>query len=595
MQQFRKAMRGPVGQIALALIVIPFVITGFYGYFQSTGSSSDTVAKVNGNPVSGRLVSERVNQMRAQVRSRSPEMDPRFIESFISPQMVLDGLITNALLADETERAGLQGSEVQAAQLIVNWHEVQVDGRFDPALFERFVRMQGMTQQMFIGELRRDLVMNQLRAAIETSNFALPEEVAAQRRLAEQTRAVRYTVKPLSALAEDQQVSDEEAELYYNQHSQQFLSPERVQLEYVEFDPASVSADEAITEEQILEAFEIRLAQARAAPDSERRQVAQILAYVDSEQTAEQALAILEEAAAQLAAGADFAEVAASHSQEMATSRRGGVIGRVGKGDLAPALDTAVFTLADGEVSQPVRSEEGYHLLKVLETERAPLPVLEDLREQLIAELEQQRLHQRLESVMETLEELAFNHSDLSAISEQLALPVQISPWLASNGREGLLANDAVRAAVASEEVREQGHNSPVITVGDKLLVLRLADIDEPKQRPLEDVKPGILSALRHQKAQQQAAELEVAARAAGSLESIAADWATAVSEKTVSRTASEPSLEAVREFFAASRHDTDGVTVKRLNNGDLLALTLVTVNDGATELSALEQRLHCP
>ncbi|PKM22863.1 MAG: peptidylprolyl isomerase, partial [Gammaproteobacteria bacterium HGW-Gammaproteobacteria-14] len=111
MQSFRKFIRGPVGLVLLVLFMIPFIITGFYGYFESGGRQADIVAEVDGAPIYSRQLNDRVQRMRQQIRQQSPEIDGRMLDSFINPGMVLQGLVNNELLALEARQAGLAVSE----------------------------------------------------------------------------------------------------------------------------------------------------------------------------------------------------------------------------------------------------------------------------------------------------------------------------------------------------------------------------------------------------------------------------------------------------------------------------------------------------
>jgi peptidyl-prolyl cis-trans isomerase D len=602
MHSFRNFIRGPVGKVLLFLFVVPFIITGFYGYFESSGRNADVVAEVDGSPIYGRLLNDRVQQMRQQVLSQSPGVDPALLESFITPEMVLQGLVNNELLAVEARNAGLAVSEEQAARLLVDIPQFQdADGKFSAEAFEQFVRGRGMNQRSFIRSLRQDLLLNQVRSGFEDTDFALPTEVAEQRRLAEQQRDIRYVRKTVAELAASYDVSDEDIQAWYDANQNTFLTPEGLRLQYIVIDPAQLAGETEITEEQIqAEYASRRAAMEQVAARAERRRAAHVLVAVNDEQSAaeaEQKIATLQD---RLAMGEDFADLARDASDDVSTASVGGELGLVGRGDLPESMEQALFALAEGEVSAPVVTDAGYHLVKLLSVQTRELPAVEESRDAIIADLEKRAAEVRAVELADRLEELAFEHSDLQTPSEQLGLTLETTDWLTLAQSDGLLQHAVVREAVTSSAVRDQGMNSELLQLPDgRSLVLRIDQVRPAEPMPLAEVRDRIRSSIQRERALVEIDSLTESGRDAvaggADIDALAAVVGAEVrNQDGLTRTAAVPSAEVVRAAFSAPRPADGGnaVEVLRLANGDLVALSVVAVRDGGAELSETEEAM---
>ncbi len=602
MQSFRNFIRGPVGKILLFLFVVPFIITGFYGYFEAGGRSADVVAEVDGSPIYGRMLNERVQQMRQQVLSQSPEVDPALLESFISPEMVLQGLVNNELLAVEARNAGLSVSEEQAARLVVDIPQFHgADGRFSAEIFEQFVRARGMNQRSFITSLRQDLLLNQVRSSFEDTDFALPAEVAEQRRLAEQQRDIRYVRKTVAELVAGYDVSAEDIEAWYQANQNSFMTPEALRLQYIVVDPAALQGDAEITEEQVqAEYASRRAAMEQVAARAERRRAAHVLVAVNDEQStaaAEQKIATLQD---RLAMGEDFADLAKDASDDASTASAGGELGLVGRGDLPESMEQALFALAEGEVSAPVVTDAGYHLVKLLAVQTRELPAVEESRDAIVADLKRRAAEVKAIELADRLEELAFEHSDLQTPSEQLGLSLQSTDWLTLAQSDGLLQHAVVREAVTSSAVRDQSMNSELLQLPDgRSLVLRIGEVRPAEPMPLVDVRDRIRSSIQRERALAEIDALAQSGREAvaggANIDALADVIGSQVRDReSLTRTDAVPSAEVVRAAFSAPR-PADGagaVEVLRLANGDLVALTVVAVRDGSAPLSGNEEAM---
>ena len=272
----------------------------------------------------------------------------------------------------------------------------------------------------------------------------------------------------------------------------------------------------------------------------------------------------------------------------------------VGRGDLPESMEQALFALAEGEVSAPVVTDAGFHLVKLLSVQTRELPKVEESRDAIVADLEKRAAEVKAIELADRLEELAFEHSDLQTPSEQLGLPLQVTGWLTPGQPDGLLEHAVVRESVLSSAVRDQGMNSELLQLPDgRSLVLRIAEVRPAEPMPLADVRGRIRSSIQRERAL-----LAIDALAEAGREAVAggADIASVASvidaeirsQEGLARTDALPSVELVRAAFSAQRPAEGGgaVEVLRLANGDLVALSVVAVRDGAAPLDDREQAM---
>lgn len=588
MQQFRSFVKGPVGVVLLVLFTIPFIITGFYGYFTGSPAGGGAVAEVNGVEIRAQELDRQVQLMRRQLRQQSPTVDPSIIDSFIQPSTVLGGLVNNQLLLSEAEDSNMRVSVEQAGRLVVKAPQFQQDGQYSREVFQQFVRDRGMTEAGFINALRSDLVMNQVRAGIAETDFALPHELAEQRRLAEQQRDMRYAIKRATDMAGSYQVSDEEIQQYYDERIEDFMRPEQFRLAYVELDRNSVDVDASVSDEDIAREFEARrAAMETVAAASERRRMAHIQLSLDEEQAAQSLAADIR---ARLDAGEDFAALAGELSRDASSASKGGELGTFTRDELPEAMAQVLFSMQEGQVSEPVQVDGNLHLIKLLEVTKRELPTLAEMKESIKADLLRGRIDAQIAEKAARLDELAFEHSDLVVPAEEVGLEVKTTGWFSLGAPQGIAENPKVLEALNSAAVRKDGHNSELLELApNRFAVVRLADTRAAEPRPLEEVRSVIVDAVRLQRATHELESLAAAASEqieqgegfANAAQALQAEPETA---SGVKRDSGAPSRELIAELFAMPRPQ-DGnapMRVLRLANGDVAVIELLEVRDGA-------------
>lgn len=496
LQHIRDRSQGWIAKTLVGVVVVLLVLTGFNAFFDATGKH-DVVAEVNGEEITQAQLNQAMEMQRRQLQQQfGQDLDAFQLDERLLREAALNALIERQLLVQAARDARFAFSEAALDQLILQTPEFQVDGKFDPSRFDQLIRQMGYTRLQFRQLLEEEMLGNQLRAGIAGSNFVTERELQTFASLEKQTRD--FAVLTLKAEALKPSVSDEEVRTYYEAHQAEFMTPEQVVAEYVAlkkeafFDQVQVS-DEALQ----------ALYQREIANLAEQRRAAHILIEVNDKQSDAQARAKIEELKRRLDSGEDFATLAKQFSQDPGSASAGGDLGFAGPGVYDPAFEKALYALQPGQVSGPVRSAYGWHLIKLLGVQAPEVPSFASMKDKLTRELKSQQVEQRFVEAAKRLEDSAFEAVDLAQPAQELGLQVQTTaPFGREGGMAGVTANRRFVQAAFSPEVLEQGANSQVLELDpETLVVLRVKEHQQPRQRPLEQVQAEIRQRLAAEKA----------------------------------------------------------------------------------------------
>ncbi|WP_313209965.1 SurA N-terminal domain-containing protein [Stutzerimonas nitrititolerans] len=498
LQNIRDNSQGWIAKTIIGIIVVLLALTGFEAIFNSSGNARNA-AEVNGEEISLDELNQAVNMQRRQLMQQlGSDFDASLFDDKLMRDSALGALIDRTLLLQGARDADFAFSQAALDQLILQTPEFAVDGVFNAARFDQVIQQMGYTRMQFRQLLEQEMLIGQLRAGISGSGFVTDQQIERFAQLERQTRD--FASITVAADSSAVQVSDEEARQYYEANTERFRSPEQVVLEYVELNKEAYFDEVDASEEELQELYRQQIGNL-----AEQRRAAHILIEVDGTSDAE-AKAQLEEIAAQLAAGGDFATLAKEHSDDPGSANEGGDLGYAGPGVYDPAFEDALYTLKEGQVSAPVRSEFGWHLIKLLGVQSPEVPSFESMKPELERELKAQQVEQRFVEVTKELENLAFESADLEQPAQELGLTVKTTEPFGREGGEGIAANRQVIQAAFSDEVLMDRANSSVIELDpDTVVAVRIKQHLEPEVQAFETVRDGIFEQLQHSKAAEQA------------------------------------------------------------------------------------------
>ncbi|CAI8964976.1 MULTISPECIES: SurA N-terminal domain-containing protein [Pseudomonas] len=490
LQNIRDNSQGWIAKTIIGVIVALMALTGFDAIFQATTHKNEA-AKVNGEEISQNELSQAVDMQRRQLMQQlGKDFDASLLDEKMLRESALKGLIDRKLLLQGAEQSKFAFSEAALDQVILQTPEFQVDGKFSSDRFDQVIRQLGYSRMQFRQMLAQEMLIGQLRAGVAGSGFVTDAQVLAFARLEKQTRD--FATLNIKADPSAVKLTDDEVKAYYDEHAKEFMTPDQVVIDYLELKKASFFDQVAVKDEDLQAAYQKEIANL-----SEQRRAAHILIEVNDKTTEAQAKAKIEEVQARLAKGEKFEALAKEFSQDPGSANNGGDLGYAGPGVYDPAFEKALYSLNKDQVSEPVRTDFGFHLIKLLGVEAPEVPTLASLKDKLTRELKTQQVEQRFVEATKQLEDSSFEASDLAQPAQDLKLTVHTSKPFGREGGEGVAANRAVVTAAFSTEVLEEGANSTAIELDpETVIVLRAKEHLKPTQLPLESVAAAIRTQL---------------------------------------------------------------------------------------------------
>lgn len=505
MDRLREGVNSIAVKIILGLIILSFVFAGVGSYI--TGGGNNAAAKV-GNTEIGRGEFEQAyqnerNRMQSQLGDYFSQMlaDPAYVESF--RKSVLDRMINDVLLEQQAESLGLRISDSQIRTMILEMPQFQTAGQFDQEVYQAALRRAGFGPESFAEYMRRDLMRNQLVTALQGSEFVLQGEIDTQSKLIAQTRDIRTVTLSVAELAKSVELTEEEISEYYQQNPLAYTRPEQAKVSYIELSAEALKGQIQVSDEQAEQYYQEHLDKYST---EEQRKVSHILVQGDDEAKAQ---AILDE----LNAGADFAALAEEKSDDFGSADVGGDLGWIERDVMDPAFEDAAFALENvGDTTGLVKSEFGYHIIKLDELQASKAQPFSEVAAEIKQELLDQEAVDQFYELQTELEKVAFEYPDsLDDSAEAINAKIQTTDFVSQIDAPELLKTPAVMQAILSPEVKEDGLNSEVIEVApEHVIVVRVEETRDETVLPIEEVQDQVVAALSAVKAEQQAIELGV-------------------------------------------------------------------------------------
>ncbi|MHC8305099.1 SurA N-terminal domain-containing protein [Pseudomonas sp. PB3P13] len=486
LQNIRDNSQGWIAKTIIGIIVVLMAFTGVEAIFQAT-TNSQNAAEVNGDEITQGELSQAVDMQRRQLMQQlGKDFDASLLDEKMLRDSALKGLIDRKLLLQGAEESKFAFSEAALDQVILQTPEFQVDGKFSAERFDQVIRQLGYSRMQFRQMLTQEMLIGQLRAGLAGSGFVTDAQVLAFARLEKQTRDfASLNVKADPAAVK---VTDEEVKAYYDEHAKEFMTPDQVIIDYIELKKSSFFDQVTVKDEDLQAAYQKEITNL-----AEQRRAAHILIEVNDKVTEAQARARIEDVQARLEKGEKFEALAKEFSQDPGSATNGGDLGYAGPGVYDPAFETALYGLAKDQVSAPVRTDFGFHLIKLLGVEAPEVPTLASLKDKLTRELKTQQVEQHFVEATKQLEDSSFEASDLAQPAQDLKLTVHTSKPFGREGGEGVTANRAVVTAAFSPEVLDEGANSTALELDpETVIVLRAKEHLKPAQLPLENVSAAI-------------------------------------------------------------------------------------------------------
>ena len=595
MQQFRNILKGWVGKLLLVIFILPFAFFGIQGIILNAGKSNYAL-KVNGVEISKAEVDRAINAQRdAMVQRMGGKIDPSFFTDEMLRPRVIQMLVQKQLLAQAVKDEGLFVSGDSIKQYVRNMPQFKDEkGEFSQQKLEMLLARAGYTMTKFFDELSTGMVADQLQQGIGTSAFVTGPELKALIQLDGQKRDLTYTSLKLAPFLEKAEAGDDAVAKYFEENKAQYRTQEKVKIRYLTFKADDFAKDVSVSDNDLVAEYDSYV---KSIDDQERRRASHILVEVNDKRDDADAKARIEEVKAKLDAGEDFAKVAKTYSDDTASAENGGDLDYAGRGIYDPAFEKTLFALKEGQVSGIVKSEFGYHIIKLTGIEKPKVESFDAKKDELRTKLAKSKAADKLNDVIDDLNKMTYESGDLTAIAEKYGKTIQEVGPFTRGGGNGIAADKKVIDAAFSDPLLKDGVNSDAIELADgSVVVLRDVDHEPARDQTLDEVKPQVVAAVKDQAARVKAKETAEAIvkklKEGATEDAVAAEFNVTWEKKAgVTRQESKLSRTLVTKLFELPKPAEGAVVADKVSlpSGDQEILVLTKVEPGAFDMKGEE------
>ncbi|WXT99430.1 MAG: Peptidyl-prolyl cis-trans isomerase D [Catillopecten margaritatus gill symbiont] len=478
LSSIKDKIKGWVAYVIIALIIVPFALFGVSEYF--TGASNVVVASIDGEEVSKEVfLSEFNTQKRRLQQELGKEYTPE-IDRAVKMQ-VINSMINRRLLGQLADKLGHTTTQRELQVFIQASNAFNVEGKFSVDRYRQLLRLNGFSDVEYEALRARELAQNQIKYNFLDSAFMVPSALKRVQLLNDQERQFDYISLNVKDHSKEIEVDAKNVKEFYEIQKQTFTEPQKVKVDFVELSFKQVAKNIKVTDDALFNFYED---EKMRFTDEEERRVQHIL--VESEKLANTLVTDLKK-------GGDFSKLAVKYSMDTGSKDKGGDLGFFTLGVMVPEFEAKAFSMKAGEVSAPVKTDFGYHVIKLIEIKAGAVKSFEKARAELTELYTEREVQKSIYKLTDDLSGLAYETS-LEEIASQMNLKLKTSVFFPQNSKD---YNAKFVAAAYSDAVLNKNENStPIETSKDKLVVLRINSKIAQRQKSFEEVKAGIVKHL---------------------------------------------------------------------------------------------------
>lgn len=487
LQSFRTHKRLMMG-IAMIFIVPSFVVTGIYSYNRMTADES--LAEVGGESIT---VVDFDNAKRQYLDNLRRQMGTNFNPNMLDGQQaradILANLISERALGIEMAKDYVMVSEADAINMVKSAPTFQRDGKFSREAYEQFLHAVGKSDQLFVMELRRDMARDLLLGGAANTAIVPTELAKRVHEMMTEERVVRMATITPAEFAKLVTVTDNEARAFYDANKSLFVVPESVDIEYVTLSPENFK-DIKPSEDEVVGFYEQNLQRFTTA---EQRRASHIL--VADKEAADKLFAELQSKPAL------FAQRAKELSKDPGSAKLGGDLGFFGKGMMVPEFETAVFTGKKGDLVAPVKTNFGYHIIRIDDIQAAKVKPLAEVRGEIEALYAQQAAMQAFAAEAETFSNMVYEQSDsLEPVATKFNLKPQVVKNVTRDFKDKTINGNVVEALFSFDVLSDKRNSNSIEIAHNTLLSARVTAHHPETTQTFEAVKDDIVARIKAQK-----------------------------------------------------------------------------------------------
>ena len=587
LQNIRERLTGPVALLFLALISIPFVFVGMNSPLIGAGFA----AKVDGEEIP---LPNFERAWQTEIQSNPDILNAPAVYQTALRQQLLDQMILEQVINNYIDDTGVRATDKMVTDIIQANPQFQDEDGFSMEIYQGALAGIGVTPAMYEASENRRLRQVQMQRAVGFTAFVTPAEYRRYLNLYAEQRVVTIATIPFDGIEEGIEISEEDIVAFYEENPERFQTEESVDINFIEIRRDELAAAAELPEEEIQQYYND--VSNRYLQDEQRRARHILIPFGEDEAAAEEEATAL---TARIKAGEPFEDLARQYSKDGMTASNGGDLGPMLHSQNPDAFGDAIFSMRNGEVRGPVRTDFGFHVIRLDEIiAGGPLP-LDQVRAEVERELRDRKAEARVRELTNSIQASLFDASDIAEMAATVGVELQTATGFTRAGGEPFGTNQAVIDAVFQPASVEEMLISDVVEIdANRSAVFQVSAHSPSILRPLDEVRPQISGALSSARAQeiiqQRAVDMQARLEAGEDINTLAEEFgATVAPTSAVPRVDQNYDTRLLGTIFASQKPSQDTPTIgsSALANGDFAVFSLQAVIPGRPEAIPLADR----
>ena len=547
---------------AVVIVFVAFIFVDWgMGRSGATKFNSGEMARVGGVVISEMDFNRQYQMTLDRYRQMyKANWSPAMVKALDLPNQVLNGMIDRHMMLEAANRSGIRVGDAELSEKIrsIAAFRDKSGGFVGTAAYASVLAANGYSIEEFERQMREDLILEKFNRMVAES-LVIPDSVLEEQFAKQNEKAkIDYVLLSPDKFGVVPEPTDADLLAYFNKNKERFRQPERRKLKYLLVEDAKLREKARPTPQQIQSYYDAHKDQYKAG---ERVHAAHVLIKLDQNATAAQDAAAkkkAEEILARARKGEDFATLARQSSEDPGSKDKGGDLGTFGRGQMVKPFEDAAFSMAPGEIRGPVKSDFGYHIVKLIEKVPAGVQSLEEASPRILMQLTQENIGAMEARKTEKLQKAIRKNSsdeDLRKLADDV---------VTFNATDWVTARDVVPGLGYSQELLKvafqlkKGEVSPqILKTQSGPAIVKVEDIKPPGLPDFAEVKAKVAAEDKAEKQKERTLEgarpIAAELAAGGTLEDVAKKFGVAVqSPAEFNRGAAIPALGSSEELTDA-------------------------------------------
>ena len=489
-------------KILFGIIIAVFVLA--FGMNRVQNDTSTVVATVNDSPILFKHYQERLQRNLEMIRQQNPDLTPEMLAQMGFKRQILEQMVVEELMLQQSTSLGLYVSKEELARQIHLIPAFQKDGQaFDAATYQSVLRANNLTPGQFESEYMRGMLMDKLRSYVGLTGRLGEEQARSYYDYGRSTAVVSYVKYPWEDYRDHVNATEEKIAEQYAARKDAFAIPARAKVDFLLLTPETLSDTAAVTDQEAEAYYEANKDDFKVEEQVRARHLLVRVADNATEADVAKAMETVNKAQADLKAGKTFEETAAAYTEDPSGIQTGGELGWFGRNRMVKPFEDAAFALAKGAVSEPVRTQFGFHLIKVEDRKEAGHEPFQDVADQIRSTIAQDRAAETLQDRMDQALEMVLGGEGLDAVAKAIGLNLEVRTtdfFTREQGPAELAGLSPENAAVLYDLAVNATTQSP-LPFEDGYVMATKREQAEASVRPLDEVREGLVAAIVREEA----------------------------------------------------------------------------------------------